>query len=217
MLGSQAGSRIVFRNCVFRRNQSNYNSVINKAAGELAALRIENCSFIDNGRAANTYSQALTVEGPGGGPTYVYNCSFVDHTNGTAVTIAEVTADTTLELYNNHFFNNSGMFKDIAPGATNSIILIAALNALPEAEGNVTGDPLFFDKAALDLRFPKASPCVDAGTNVLGFAPGSDYYGTLRPVDIAGFGAEQTGSEYDIGVYEVPPPPLPKGTVVLIQ
>lgn len=194
---------------------SNYNSVINKGTGELAAMRIENCSFIDNGRPANSYSQALTFEGPLGGPTYVYNCSFVDHTNGTAVTIAEVTADSTLELYNNLFYNNSVLYKDIGPGVTNNVNTITALNALPEAKGNVTGDPLFLDKANLDLRFPKSSPCVDAGTNVLGFAPSSDYYDNPRPVDRVGIGAEGSGSGYDIGIYELPLPLRP-GTVMIV-
>ena len=40
---------------------------------------------------------------------------------------------------------------------------------------------------------------------IVGFAPGSDYYGNARPADLPGLGGEGSGSTYDIGVYELPP------------
>ncbi len=214
LTGGNPATTVMFRNCVFRRGKcgnGNYGSGITKGVSCWSTLRIENCVFIDNGHSLDR-TKAIEIN-PGGGPTYVYNCSFVDHTNSAAPVVAELTDDSTMLLYNNHFYNNSLIYRDVAPGATNNINSITALNDLSEAEGNLAGDPKYIDRANLDLRFPKSSPCVDAGTNVLGSAPSSDYYGNVRPVDIVGVGAEGAGNGYDIGIYEVPLPPPPPGTL----
>jgi len=53
----------------------------------------------------------------------------------------------------------------------------------------------------LDYHLRRGSPCIDRGTSV--GAPTTDIEGRPRPVDIAGVGANGTGTEYDIGAYEV--------------
>ena len=53
----------------------------------------------------------------------------------------------------------------------------------------------------LDWHLPPDSPAVDKGTNYL--APGRDMESNPRPIDTPLRGAERTGTEYDIGAYEV--------------
>ena len=56
---------------------------------------------------------------------------------------------------------------------------------------------------------------VSSATDAYGNAPTNDYYGSPRPMDVSQTGADNTGTEYDIGVYEFPPGPV--GTMVLIR
>ena len=53
----------------------------------------------------------------------------------------------------------------------------------------------------VDYHISNGSPCIDTGTDQ--GAPTSDIEGNVRPVDILGQGADETGTEYDIGAYEV--------------
>jgi hypothetical protein len=199
-ISNGAGATVVFRNCVFRRGKTPYyGSGIGKDAGA-AKLRVENCVFIDNGKSGDR-SQAIEVNAGGTGSTVVYNCVFADHTNGTAAAILEITSDTNLEMYNNVFYNNAAVYKD--NGAT-VLTTAAALNALPEADGNQVADPRFLDKVRMDYRVPAASPCIDTGTNYLGLAVRTDFYGNRRPVNIFNVGGEGTANTHDVGIYELP-------------
>jgi hypothetical protein len=194
------GATVVFRNCVFRRGKTPYyGSGIGKDAGA-AKLRVENCVFIDNGKSGDR-SQAIEVSAGGTGSTVVYNCVFADHTNGTAAAILEITSDANLDMFNNVFYNNAALYKD---NAATVLTTAAALNALPEADGNQVADPRFLDKVRMDYRVPAASPCVDTGTNYLGLAVRTDTYGNPRPVNIVNVGGEGAANTHDVGIYELP-------------
>lgn len=72
------------------------------------------------------------------------------------------------------------------------------------ASANLDGNPQFKDAAAGDFHIAYTSPAVDVGTSVN--APTNDLDGNPRPYDVLGMGSDGSGTEYDIGCYEVIPP-----------
>ena len=92
----------------------------------------------------------------------------------------------------------------------------------PRGLGNITGPPLFMDMAAGDFRLREGSPCVDAGTNLVGVV-GTDYWGNTFPyahdsTDILGntrfIDGDGDGKvAWDIGAYEFNSFKLPRFTV----
>ena len=78
------------------------------------------------------------------------------------------------------------------------------------SNGNISGDPLFRDRAAGDYRLQSASPAIDAGTSDQ--APAADLDGTSRPID----GNDDNIASFDMGVYEAPradrTPPITSAT-----
>jgi hypothetical protein len=68
---------------------------------------------------------------------------------------------------------------------------------LPGGPGNITGDPLFMNLAAGDLRLHFGSPCIDTGTNLSAFIT-NDIAGNPRPLDGDGDGV----AKFDMGAYE---------------
>jgi len=68
------------------------------------------------------------------------------------------------------------------------------------ASDNIDGDPFFVNTAVRDYHLKRPSPCIDTGTE--DGAPSTDMDDNRRPIDIAGLGAEGTGTEFDIGADE---------------
>ena len=98
------------------------------------------------------------------------------------------------------FYNNpDGAYQD----ATSRLYLdseTAALNAdRPKCTGNLCGDPAFRDRPGSDFHLTYQSAAVDTGTSA---SVTTDKDGVVRPIDIAGRGANGTGREFDIGAYE---------------
>ena len=76
------------------------------------------------------------------------------------------------------------------------------LNAnVPEAKGNITGDPLFVDKNNCDLHIQPCSAAIDEATSDT--APMEDLDWNERPVDYPGRGRDGAGEGFDIGAYEL--------------
>ena len=68
-------------------------------------------------------------------------------------------------LYNSIVYYNSG-----GNYAEGTILNYSCTTPLPtNGVGNITGPPLFMDMAAGDFRLREESPCIDAGTNLMGF------------------------------------------------
>jgi len=92
----------------------------------------------------------------------------------------------TTKIQNNLFFSNSGLGPLDPTGAS-----------IVGANGNIVGDPQFFDAANGDYHLSSGSPGVDAG-QTLSLVP-NDFAGTIRPV----------GKAYDIGALEGQPDMAP--------
>ena len=147
-----------------------------------------------------------TAGGTGGGlvcdaPNHaIRNTLFEGNTNH-AICERGITADPIVE--NCLFYNNpDGAYYDL--GGTPASYLDSEVDDLntnvPEASGNITGDPSFVDAVAGDFHITGCSAAIDAG---IAPAPAEDMDGASRPVDITGVGADGTGTEYDIGAYEL--------------
>lgn len=163
-----------------------------------------NCTLVDN--AAVTGGGVLCSAEHNRGdltlspstPTLV-NTILAGHA-GQAVYEVEASSDATIT----HclFQDNSG--GDVYDADTTRTLSGAvSLNAeLPEASNVLDGDPLFVSAVLGDFRLRIGSPCIDTGTAA--GAPQTDIDGHARPIDVPGLGADGTGTEYDIGAYEIP-------------
>jgi hypothetical protein len=69
-----------------------------------------------------------------------------------------------------------------------------------EGPGNISEDPLFVDAEGGDFRLMPDSPCIDSGTDVGVYF---DITGSTRPIDVKGRGQDNTGTEFDMGAYEL--------------
>ncbi|MBN1900300.1 choice-of-anchor D domain-containing protein, partial [Candidatus Sumerlaeota bacterium] len=119
------------------------------------------------------------------------------------VSVREVDATSDISLIHCLFYNNSsGAFQDNDNSLTYQDGEMNLLNAdVPEAVGNITGDPIFVDKSNCDLHIQPCSAALDQGTSDT--APTDDLDWNPRPVDFPGKGRDGAGKGYDIGAYEV--------------
>lgn len=115
----------------------------------------------------------------------IVNSIFVDNTGGA---VAELFASADSLLSHSLFFDNPD--GDLIDEVTSVLTGADVINLnVPEAEGNLDGDPMFVDELNGDFRLASGSPAIDAGADFE--APERDYFGTLRsefaPVDIGPF------------------------------
>jgi hypothetical protein len=93
-----------------------------------------------------------------------------------------------------------------------TVLRYSCTTPLPtDGVGNITGPPLFMDMAGGDFRLLEESPCIDAGTNLLGLQ-WTNVWGELctysgEPTDILGITRFIDGNgdgkvAWDIGAYE---------------
>jgi hypothetical protein len=121
-----------------------YNSTVtdNSSRG-LVGSTLYNCMVTGNLREAVTGSR-------------LYNCTVAGNSYG------GVYGGST--LYNSIIYYNSGGNYD-----ESTTLNFCCTTPLPtNGVGNITGPPLFMDMAAGDFRLREESPCIDAGTNLLG-------------------------------------------------
>ena len=81
---------------------------------------------------------------------------------------------------------------------------------LPEGPGNIAADPLFVNAATGDFRLQSDSPCIDAGTNLVGLVFLDPWTGEERPYAPAEMPIPQDGNgdgvaRFDMGAIEFDP------------
>jgi len=139
-----------------------------------------------------------SADGNGGGVYCVPRSDFMNATirntifdgNGSHA-VYEDGANADVTLLNCLFYNNSD--GDVRNEGLVTLTGGDAVNTIPEASGNIDGDPSFVDRAGENYRLLPNSACIDAGT--LTGAPTTDIIGVSRP----------QGSGVDIGAYEYSP------------
>jgi hypothetical protein len=187
--GGVAGSTLY--NCIMRGNSPGSDGTF------------YNCTVADNlgGISGTAFNCILTGNSEGSGGTF-YNCTVIENRGGISGT-----------AFNSIVYYNTG--GNYTEGTTLNYCCTSPLPT--NGVGNITGPPLFTDMGAGDLRLWEGSPCIDAGTNLIGFTltatnadtgelyvSGSyaceptDILGNTRLIDGNGDGI----AAWDIGAYE---------------
>lgn len=179
-----------------------------------------NCTLTGNSAMAKRDEDGL-YSGYGGGALFsmLYNCTV---TGNSARVGGGGAAGNTLYnciVYYNTAPNGANYFTGFVPewgyGAS-TLLHYSCTTPLPtNGVGNITGPPLFMDMAAGDFRLWESSPCIDAGTNLVGaIVPIWVHVQELRamsypyePTDILGNTRFIDGNAdgtvaWDIGAYE---------------
>jgi len=123
------------------------------------------------------------------------------------VSVVEADDSSDISLINCLFYNNldpnGGAFYDEDNGRIykDREMMDPMDPIVPEAKGNITGDPMFVDQGACDLHIKPCSAAIDEGTSDT--APMEDLDWNERPVDFQGKGRDGSGEGYDIGAYEL--------------
>lgn len=207
----------------------------NTGGGAYAAASaiVESCRIVSNsatygggfagGQCLRSVLQENSASGHGGGSynaTMLANC-LVTRNNGEGVyggacynsTIAGNTGTgaSSCTLRNSILQGNGVEFAGLVAATYNCCVLSLS------GAGNIQADPLFVDPAGCDYRLNGASPCIDAGTNLVPLGVTNDMDGANRPLDSNGDGT----AVFDMGAYEfnpvgqyVAPIPQPQSAVV---
>jgi hypothetical protein len=180
--------------------------------------------------ARNTYDGIYYYQ-PGGGPTYLYNCTVAD--NGRHGFYSDANADwpgTFVVTRNSLFTGNNGygiykdgtaingsfafcLFHNNASGPTNGInpgwsqLWKDNWRPLADLGDNTTNNPLYYDKYGISsYRLWQTSPAHNTGTNLLAQGVTMDIEGIARP----------DGAAFDRGAYERTISPFP-GSVFTVR
>jgi hypothetical protein len=167
------------------------------------ASALYNCTLTGNSWGAawhSTLNNCLLTSNSGNSEGTFYNCTITENQGGISGT-----------AFNSIIYYNTG--GNYGEGTTLNYCCTAPLPT--NAVGNISGPPLFMDMAAGDFHLREDSPCVDAGTNLMGFpimgwddqwnpvvlghiTDPTDILGNTRFIDGNGDGTVA----WDIGAYE---------------
>ncbi|MFC1735511.1 choice-of-anchor Q domain-containing protein, partial [Candidatus Hydrogenedentota bacterium] len=214
-------------NCTFENNTAYEATTVggNGGAAYLTAISgsVSSCIFRNN-------SADGALAGSGGAvhlssSTVAFaNCILDDNDAKTSGGGVYVSAGVAASMANCVFFTNSAgdggsLYDEEGSGILNSVFWNGSPNEITGVSTTVSnsvvqggftgtaiidGDPMFIEPFRGNFRLKYDSPCIDAGdVGESVTAPTTDIDGNSRPFDVPGTGADSTGSEYDIGVYEM--------------
>jgi hypothetical protein len=139
--------------------------------GGASGSTLYNCTVTGNDGSGASWSTLYNcmVTGNSGRGAYrstLYNCTVTGNSGGGVIGIYDAGwgwyGGST--LYNTIIYYNSGGNYD-----ESTTLNFCCTTPLPtNGVGNITGPPLFMDMAAGDFRLREESPCIDAGTSLLG-------------------------------------------------
>jgi hypothetical protein len=152
-------------------------------------VALYNCLLADNCAGGATCGEAWDGVGGGASSCALYNCTVAG--NSAAKTGGGAFASTLDNCI--VYFNTAPTGQNYTPECQLNYCCSAPLPA--NGVGNILGPPLFVSDA--DFRLAAGSPCIDAGTNLLG-CPNTDILGNTRFIDGNGDGKVA----WDIGAYE---------------
>jgi len=194
--------RSTLYNCTLTGNSANYEWFNDGSGAALSTLY--NCTVMGN-------------YGGGAAGSTLYNCTVVENKGGGVKSFSSLSST----VFNSIVYYNSGGNYD-----ENTALNFCCTTPLPtNGVGNITGPPLFMDFIAGDFRLREESPCIDAGTNLVGFTPTvTNEWGevsvltyTHDPTDMLGNTRFIDGNfdgivAWDIGAYEFNSYPPPRFT-----
>jgi hypothetical protein len=199
----------VVTNCVLTGN-----STPARLGGGACGGTLYNCTLTGNSSGMYVYSG-----GGGASGSTLYNCTLTRNSAGYYG--GGVAAGTLYNcvVYYNTAPNGPNYFIGVTEAGCEISTLLqhSCTTPLPtDGVGNITGPPLFMDSEAGDFRLREDSPCIDAGTNLVGFTmtmtnmdsgevsvfayshDATDIVGNTRFIDGNGDGKVA----WDIGAYE---------------
>lgn len=198
-------------------NFVNCNFINNTSTAQAGALdlntngffSVTNCLFYNNSSPTNggAISIAFNATGP------ITNCTIADNSaGGTGGGIYQDPSAGAVDYNNNIVANNTNgaapnIFVGAAATASNNLITdFTGSGFTPGTNGNITGDPRFFNAAGGNYRLTDQSPAVNAGdasllpSDILD-ADGNGNTGEVLPVDID-LTARVKVCEVDMGCFE---------------
>ena len=208
-------------NCVLNDNSADFGGGVS-ASKRSGGSTLYNCTLTGNsaGRGGGAYwkttlynckvvGNSAFFSGGGVEGSTLYNCTL---TGNFAEYFGEETGGASgSTLYNSIIYYNSGNYDE---GTTLNYCCTFPMPS--NGIGNITGPPLFMDLTAGDFRLREDSPCIDAGTNLVGYSVAftnadtglvwilayaydpTDILGNTRFIDGNGDGRVA----WDIGAYE---------------
>jgi PKD repeat protein len=187
------------QNCVIRNNSaSRYGGGAYLLNGSL-----KNCLIVRNTSIGNIAPLA-----PAAGGLYmtggtVLHCTIADNTAvrgganaGDGLVMSGGAVSNSIVYYNSLYPYRQTQRNVYKTGGT--FVYSCTIPAIAGAS-NTVADPQFVNRADEDYRLLPGSPCIDRGTNIVGFI--TDLVGTNRPLD----GDTMPGTVVDMGAYEAEP------------
>jgi hypothetical protein len=154
-------------NCTLTANSATDRDSFGVGGGAYSST-LYNCTVTGNygggASASSTLYNCVLTGNEGGSDGVFYNCTVVDNNGG-------VTGAAFNSII---YYNSGGNYRYPQPELGEYWLMelnYCCTTPLPtNGVGSITGPPLFMDIAAGDFRLWEGSPCIDAGTNLLGFA-----------------------------------------------
>jgi hypothetical protein len=187
--------------------------------GVVSGSAVYDCTLTGNwGGSDGAFYKCIVVENQGGISGTAYNCLIADNLSGSDGTFYNCTVVANEGGISGSAFNSVVYYNWGGNYAEGTTLNYCCTTPLPtNGIGNITGPPLFMDMDAGDYRLWEGSPCIDAGTNLMGFTmlatnvdTGEIYVAasyTYEPTDILGNTRFIDGNgdgkvAWDIGAYE---------------
>jgi hypothetical protein len=210
--GGAAGAYL--NNCVLLGNSASKLGADYGLGGGAGGCTLTNCTLSGNsadggGGAYWSYlSNCLLTDNSAlydGGGTLdcfnVNNCTLSRNSAARGGGVADDTYDKPTLVNCVLYWNSADVGPNYCDGFAPIIMSYCCTTPMPTTGvGNITNQPAFVNPDADDFRLRYGSPCIDAGTNLLGIT--NDLDGHPRPLDGNGDGIAAS----DIGVYESVPP-----------
>jgi len=153
-------------NCTLTGNSATDRNGFGVGGGAYSST-LYNCMVTGNygggASASSTLYNCVLTGNEGGSDGIFYNCTVVDNNGG----VAGAAFNSII------YYNSGGNYRYPQPELGEYWLMELShccTTPLPtNGVGNITGPPLFMDMAAGDFRLWEGSPCIDAGTNLVGF------------------------------------------------
>ena len=205
---SSDNTAITFDQCVLTQNSATQGGAARSR--DNASLCFLNSLLVGN----NATQEGGALRLLGQGRAVLMNTTVAYNDCGTRGGAAFCSVDSSLAATNSIIQSNTASNADpnISFQSGGSLDLgYCCTSPLVPGPGNIEGDPSFVDRHHDDFHLGASSPCVDAGTRLVGLT--RDLDGIPRPLD----GNGDTQSKWDIGAYEFRIPDFDRPAIDIVR